>query len=92
MRLSKSDLINRVSKASGFTKKDTGIAVNATIDEIVNILADGYELNIIGFGKFVVVDTVERTGTHPVTGEKFVVPPSRLVKFRPSKELKGLVR
>jgi DNA-binding protein HU-beta len=58
---------------------------------VAGSLAEGNELNIPGFGKFKVTDKPERQARNPKTGEMMTVPPKRVFKFTPAKQLKDRI-
>jgi nucleoid DNA-binding protein len=47
------------------------------------------EFKIPDFGRFYVVETKERNGRNPATGEKIIIPKKKRVKFKPYKNLKN---
>lgn len=83
----KADLVDKISKKTGFTKKDSEKALNSCLQAIEEDLASGGNLRITGFGTFSVVKRKERTGRNPQTGQKMTIPASKTVKFKPGKNL-----
>ena len=57
------------------------------LNTIEETLTAGDELNIIGWGKFEVVEKAERVGRNPKTGEEIVIPAKKTVKFKAGKTL-----
>lgn len=57
------------------------------LNTIEETLKAGDELNIIGWGKFEVVEKAERVGRNPKTGEEIVIPAKKTVKFKAGKTL-----
>ncbi len=88
----KKDLVDRVVNETNIARKDAISAVNAVFDEISQTLVDGGEINIVGFGKFEVVEKEERVAYNPAKGEKVTVPATRTPKFRSGKTLKDAVK
>lgn len=86
--MNKSDLIDKIAKNSNLTKKDSEKALKACLDSIQEALSNGGKLTLTGFGTFTVKDRRERKGRHPQTGEEITIPESKVVKFRPGKNLK----
>jgi len=89
--MNKTELVSQVSEKTGLTKKDTTIITDAILNEITQALALGEDVNIVGFGKFSVVETAERNGVNPKSGEKLIIPKSKKAKFKPSSNLKEIV-
>lgn len=89
--MTKADLVNEISEATGLTKVDTEAVVNGTIYTIGNALRRGEGIEIRGFGTFRVREKKARLARNPRTGEKVSVPKRYVPSFKPSKELKQLV-
>lgn len=97
--MTKSELIDAVAKKTGLTKKDSGEAVNAVFDTIVDFLsgeaskdaAERDSVQIIGFGTFEVRDRSERKGRNPQTGEEITIPARTVPVFRAGKSFKDSV-
>ncbi len=89
--MSKSDLVNAVVKATGMSRSAVDQAVSATLDEITNTLAEGGEVQLIGFGKFSVVSRGPSRGRNPRTKEVIDIPGSRRPVFKAGQKLKKAV-
>ncbi len=88
MTLTKSDMIQSISEASGFTKKESTQTVKTLIEIIKKTLASGEDILISGFGKFYVKDKAQRRGRNPATGEAMMLPPRKIVTFKCSGKLR----
>jgi len=73
-------------------KKDSEAVVSAVFETIGEALTSGEEVNVAGFGRFVVKETKERTARNPKTGEAVTVPASKKPAFKPAKALKESVK
>ena len=91
-KLAKKDLIEAVVAEIGCTKKDATAAVDALVDKTVKTLAKGGEVEISGFGKFVVKKRKARTGINPSTGEKIKIAATKVPGFKAAKALKDAVK
>jgi DNA-binding protein HU-beta len=86
--MTKSELIAGMAKQTGLTKADAERALNAFLNlGKVAIKREG-RLPLAGFGTFVVVNRKARTGRNPQTGAPIQIRASKVVRFRPGKELK----
>jgi integration host factor subunit alpha len=65
--------------------------VDQVLEEISETLIKGENVTLCNFGKFVIVEKKERKGRNPRTGDFALVKPRKVVSFRASKYLKGLV-
>jgi len=64
----------------------------AVTDGIRDILTNGDNLSIQGFGSFEVRRKDERLSVHPATGKRFMVPPKIVPVFRPGVTLKDRIK
>lgn len=86
--MNKTELVKVVAEKADLTQAVAADAVNAVVDAIVESLAAGDEVAILGFGSFKVADRPARTARNPQTGETVEVPESKAVTFKVSKSLK----
>ena len=86
--MTKAELIAGISKQTGLTKADAERALNAFLDLGKMAITKEGRLPLAGFGTFVVVDRKARTGRNPQTGSAIQIKASKVVRFRPGKELK----
>jgi len=89
----KKELVDAVVvDVEGLTKKQAEAVIDAALEGIVVALSSGQEVNLAGFGKFVVKTRAARDGKNPATGEKIKIAASKSVGFKPSKALKERVK
>lgn len=90
--MKKEQLIEEVKNTAGLeTKAQAEKAVDAVFGTITGALKSGEEVNISGFGKFVVKERKERQGVNPRTGEKITIAAGKKLKFRAGKDLKEAI-
>ena len=89
--MNKTDLVNVISEKAGLSKKNTEIALNATIASIEEALKKGDKVVLVGFGTFEVKKRAARKGRNPQTSEEIQIPASKAPVFRAGKSLKDLV-
>ena len=87
--MTKASLIEEVYQKTGFTKEGSGEIIEMVFDLIKATLETGQQVNISGFGAFVVREKKERTGRNPKTGEKLKVAARRVLTFKPSHVLRN---
>lgn len=94
-KISKSDLVAKVMESVKDgdipSKAAADRIVSAVFDNIVNAVADGGEVTIVGFGTFKAVDRAEKEGINPQTHEKIVIPAKHVPKFSAGKAFKDAV-
>lgn len=86
--MTKQQLIESVSSATGQTKAEVERTIEATLDRITNALVGGDKVDLRGLGIFESKETKARLGRNPSTGATIEIPASRKASFRPGKELK----
>jgi len=87
--MTKQDLVDAVSKATGLSKRGSAAAVEATLEGITKGIKRDKRLALSGFGTFTVRDRGARVGRNPRTGEEIQIEASRTVGFKPAPALKG---
>ncbi|CAM3371223.1 MULTISPECIES: HU family DNA-binding protein [Cupriavidus] len=87
--MTKSELIDAIAAGvDGLTKAKAEQALNVTLSAIMDTVARGDALNLVGFGSFSKGERGERIARNPRTGEKITVDAAKTVKFRPGQKFK----
>ena len=89
--MNKLELIEAISDKSGLTKKDSKLALEATLESITEALANKKNVAIIGFGTFSVSERAARKASVPGTSKVVDVPATTVPKFKAGKALKDAV-
>lgn len=89
--MTKTDLVSKVAEKAGVSKKDAEKASAAVIDSIVEALAAGDKVQLVGFGTFEVHHRPERVGHNPRTKEEITIPASDYPVFKAGKSFKDSV-
>ena len=89
--MKKTELIAAIAEQSGLSKKDAEKALSATLDTIVNAVADGDKIQLTGFGTFEQRQRNARTGVDPRTGNSIEIPASKVPAFKAGKAFKDVV-
>lgn len=79
--MNKKELIDIVSSKSGMTKIETESLVTITLETIVEAVAKGDRVTLVGFGSFEARERKSRYGRNPKSGEKLYIPPARVPTF-----------
>ena len=85
--MNKSQLVNAIAETSTVPKSEIKKIVDTLFEITEQTLNSGEKVVISGFGVFSIINTAERIGRNPHTGEKVRVPARRNVKFRSSLEI-----
>lgn len=86
--MNKADLINKIAKDAGISKKQAGMSLQSFMDAVKMVMKKDDELTLPKFGRFYVKKTKARIGRNPKTGEEIKIPAKRRPAFRAGKELK----
>ncbi len=89
--MNKAQLIEKVAEKT-CTKKEAQMAVETLLEAIKNSLKNNESVTIAGFGTFKVKERKARTARNPKTGETIQVPAKKTIGFRPSKDLKSILK
>lgn len=88
MSLTKADIVERVYREAGFSKKESADLIDLVFKVIKDTLSKGEKVKISGFGNFVIHDKAMRMGRNPQTSEEIPISARRVITFKPSQVLK----
>jgi integration host factor subunit alpha len=88
MSVTKADIVERVYKEAGFSKKEAADLVDLIFKVIKETLSRGEKVKISGFGNFSIRDKATRMGRNPQTGEAMPISARRVLTFKPSQILR----
>ncbi len=91
MTVTKSDLVNRLAEATGWTKVDVEIILNGLMANIMESLQEGDRVEIRGFGSFYSKERQPRLVKNPKTSKIVAVNHRFVPVFRPAKYFKTSV-
>lgn len=90
--MTKAEIVDSVyERVGGFSKKEAAEVVEAVFDTMKETLASGEKIKISGFGNFDVRDKKQRVGRNPQTGDPIPISARRVLTFKPSQVLKGIL-
>ena len=89
--MNKNELLEKVSLASGLTKKESEAAINAFLETLTDVLKAGDKISLKGFGTFEVRTREARMGRNPRTGETVKIAARTAVTFKAGSKLKDAV-
>ena len=91
--MNRQDLIAAIAETRQITnlaagKKDTDAVVKAFTEIVMDDVAAGNKVQLIGFGTFESVERAAREGRNPRTNETMTIAASRSPKFKPAAPFK----
>ena len=92
MTLTKSDIVENLNNEIGLNKREAKELVDMLFNDIKDILSEGHEVKLSGFGNFQLRDKSSRPGRNPRTGEDVEISARRVVTFKPGQKLKDSVK
>lgn len=90
--MTKNELVEKVAKKVGLTRKASFESVNAVFANIRDALAKNDKVVITGFGTFEVRQRSNRVGRNPQTGQPIKIPGHKLPGFTAGKTLRRLIK
>jgi nucleoid DNA-binding protein len=90
--VTKADIVDIVSHATGLTKVDTEAVIDGFIATITNSLQRGKRIEFRGFGSFSLKVRKPKKARNPGTGEEIRLPERIVPVFKPSKILKDSIK
>lgn len=89
--MTKADIVDRVSVATGLTKVETEAVMSGIIETIISALKSNERVELRGFGTFGVKRRNPRMARNPGTGEVVSLPERYVPTFKPSRLLRTVV-
>ena len=86
--MKKTELIEKMAKESGMTKKQAASAFDACMNALIGALSEGETVQISGFGTFQVKEIPAHMGRNPRTNEAVEIAASRRISFVAGKTMK----
>lgn len=90
--MNKPELITRIAKDHHCTKTEARRIVDYFTETVGNVLVDGEDVNLSGFGNFKIVEFAAKKYRHPATGQMGEMPPAFKVKFTPAVKIAEAVK
>ena len=89
--MNQTELIQQVADEANLTKTQTQGAVRALLKTIMQVVADGDKVTLVGFGSFEPKVRSEREGRNPRTGEVLQIPAATVPTFSAGKAFREAV-
>ena len=89
--MNKSEFIDAIAARTELSKVASGKALDAVIETIVEAVAKGDGVSLVGFGSFKAAARAAREGKNPRTGEKIKIAATTVPKFSAGATFKAAV-
>lgn len=89
--MNKSELIDIVAERAEISKAAASRAIEAFTGAVTQSLQDGHQVNLIGFGTFLIRERAARVGRNPRDGKEIQIAASKVPSFKAGKALKDAV-
>ncbi|MGA7934450.1 MAG: HU family DNA-binding protein [Kovacikia sp.] len=89
--MNKGELVDQIASKANVTKKDADIVLTALLEVILDSVAKGEKVTLVGFGTFEARDRQAREGRNPSTGKPIKIPATRVPAFSAGKLFKEKV-
>ena len=90
-RVSKSDLVRKLAEQNKMSQKTAAAVVDSVLNTIMETVAAGEPVSLLGFGTFSVKHRDERQGRNPATGEPMTFEATDVPVFKAGKSFKEKV-
>lgn len=90
--MNKGELVDVIAAQANVTKKEADDILTATVDTIMETVADGDKVALVGFGSFEPRERKARDGRNPKTGEVLKIKATTVPAFSAGKTFKEKVK
>ena len=90
--MNKQELVDKVAKKAGVSKKDTQAVIDAVTGTVMDAVKSGNKVTLVGFGTFSSVKRAARNGRNPQTGKTIKIAARKAPKFTAGKNFKEKVK
>jgi len=89
--MNKGELVDAVAAKAEVSQRDANAIVTAAIEAIMETVASGDKVTLVGFGSFEPRERKAREGRNPKTGDTLKIPATTVPAFSAGKGFKQLV-
>ncbi|WP_263971574.1 HU family DNA-binding protein [Leptolyngbya ohadii] len=89
--MNKGELVDQIAEKANVTKKEADAILSAAVESIMEAVAEGDKVTLVGFGTFERRDRQAREGRNPQTGQTISIPASKVPAFSAGKGFKDAV-
>lgn len=86
--MTKQEIVDNVSAATGLTKVETEAVMNGVMSQIIDALSRNERVELRGFGTFGVKHRLPKKARNPGTGETIYLEERHVPTFKPAKKMR----
>jgi DNA-binding protein HU-beta len=90
--MNQEELKTAIADKAGLTKKNTGAVLKAFQEIVMETVAEGESVTLVGFGTFEARSRKEKKGRNPKTNEEMIIPAYKAPHFKAGKGFKEKVK
>lgn len=90
-KVTKSELIRKISSGNKLRRVEVSLAIDCLFEEIKQSMKDGREVSIKGFGNFMVKKRAPKVGRDLIQNISVSIPERKIPFFKPSQEFKQII-
>ena len=84
-KMTKADLVSRISDKTGIERQDVQAAVVAFMESVRDSLESGHNVYLRGFGSFIIKRRAKKTGRDILKNKTIEIPAHNIPSFKPAK-------
>lgn len=84
-KMTKADLVSRISEKTGIERQDVQATVEAFMESVRDSLESGHNVYLRGFGSFVIKRRAKKTGRDILKNRTIEIPAHNIPSFKPAK-------
>lgn len=89
--MNKQELVKKIALDAEVTQRQASLMVDSMINIVMDAVAKGEKVQLLGFGTFESKKRAPRVGRNPGTGEAVEIPETVVPYFKPGQEFKDKV-
>jgi DNA-binding protein HU-beta len=89
--MNKAELVSAIAAAADIPKVQADHVLTVAVDQIIEAVAGGNKITLVGFGSFEPKKQAAREGRNPATGEAIAIPERIAPRFHAGKEFRERV-
>ena len=86
--MNKKEFVKYIAEKHSCTNTQAEKVINMFTSSVIDAIAEGKEISLVGFGRFIINKMRDRAGRNPNTGEVIQIPAHNQPRFKAGRKLK----